>query len=563
MKNQILTMSVVIALAGCGTEGKVNSSQKSKESNVFASQCGDQLSPQEPGLSFTVKGNVAELKGVICQGSPKAFEQMMAKHSNIKQLNFVSIDGSVDDESNLELAYQVRAKQLDSYIASNGQIASGGTDLFLAGVNRVIERGATIGVHSWAAGDGVATDFPKGHKYHQPYIDYYKKMELPDPAGFYYFTIHAASAQDIHNMTEQEIAKYGLGKLVSDAGETAMTNEVDNKLFEQFNASVNALKFQSVWDGYGEYLEKTPVYLLRLDEKSNTPETAYLVSPHKAPEEAQKLGGNESGALSIYKYETNMHVFHDAINKGNGAYERQYAFNGSKYYLQVYKPSDTFLKGEHQRNTIALAVHEMFHDYQLKHFKDPANYFNELNGYPVNAEQITYKLAVLDLFKALPKVMTQDEAKSILKRYIALTQEQINIDSSSKQYAKNMGLGQELFEGSAWYVEVMALRSAMPNFSELKFVDSYAFTTQYQNRESVESQFGWGYFYPSGAAVIYALKSAGYDILQLEKGVTPFEAAKQVVGTFDITDTLNQIKQSADFKALEQKALTINAIKSQ
>ncbi len=205
----------------------------------------------------------------------------------------------------------------------------------------------------------------------------------------------------------------------------------------------------------------------------------------------------------------------------------------------------------------------MFHDYQLEHFRDPANYFNELNGYPVNVEQITYKLAVLDLFKSLPKTMTQDEAKTMLKQYIALTQEQINIDTSSKRYAKNMGLGQELFEGSAWYVEVMALRNALPNFSELKFVDSYAFTTQYQNRESVESQFGWGYFYPSGAAAIYALKAAGYDILQLQKGVTPFEAAKQVVGTFDVTDTLNQIKQSADFKALEQKALTINAIKNQ
>ncbi|MET2898892.1 hypothetical protein ABXV22_11290 [Vibrio rotiferianus] len=561
MKKQILTMSILIALTGCGSEGKSNDSTVTNNSNVFTSQCGDQLSQQEPGLSFVVKGDVAELKGIICQGSPKAFEQMMAKHRNIKLLKFVSIDGSVDDESNLELAYQVRAKQLDSYIAANGSIASGGTDLFLAGANRTIERGATIGVHSWATEDQVATDFPIGHKYHQPYIDYYKKMGLPDPEGFYYFTINAASAQDIHNMTAQEITKYGLGKLVSAGGETALTSEVDSKLLEQVNASVNALKFQSVWGGYGDYLSETPAYLLHLDENNDTPVTAYLVNPPKVPEDAQKLGVNESGALDIYKYETNMHIFHDAINRGNGAYERQYTFNGAKYYLQVYKPSETFIKGEHQRNTIALAVHEMFHDYQDEHFKYPANHFNELTGYPVNVEQIKYKLAVLNLFKSLPKVMTQDEAKSMLKQYIALTQEQINIDNSSKQYAKNMGLGQELFEGSAWYVEVMALRNALPNFSDLKFVEPYAFTTNYQNRESVESQFGWGYFYPSGGAAIYALKAAGYDILQLEKGVTPFEAAKQVVGMFDVTDTLNQIKQSDEFKTMEQSAATINAIR--
>ena len=77
----------------------------------------------------------------------------------------------------------------------------------------------------------------------------------------------------------------------------------------------------------------------------------------------------------------------------------------------------------------------------------------------------------------------------------------------------------------------------------------------------MESQFGWGYFYPSGGAAIYALKAAGYDILQLEKGVTPFEAAKQVVGMFDVTDTLNQIKQSDEFKTMEQSAATINAIR--
>ncbi|WP_104024121.1 hypothetical protein [Vibrio hyugaensis] len=561
MNKQILTMSIAFVLAGCETEGKGDSSTTSNKSNVFTSQCGDQLSTQEPSLSFVVKGDVAELRGVICQGSPKAFEQMMTKHSNIKQLKFISIDGSVDDEANLQLAYKVRAKQLDSYIASDGQIASGGTDLFLAGAKRTIESGATIGVHSWAAGEQVATDFPVGHQHHQPYIDYYQKMGLPYPEGFYYFTIKAAPAESIHNMSEQEIKKYGLGDIVSASGDTALANGIDNKLFEQFNASLNALKFQSIWGSYGDYLAKAPAYMLRLDEKSSTPVTAYLINPHKVPEDAQKLGVNESGALDIYKYEPNMHTFHDAINKGNGAYERQYAFNGGKYYLQVYKPSDTYLNKEHQRNTIALAVHEMFHDYQLAYFKDPANYFNELNGYPVNVEQITYKLVVLDLFKSLPKVMTQDEAKSMLKQYIALTQEQIRIDSSNKQYAKNMGLGQELFEGSAWYVEVMALRNALPNFSELKFVEPYAFTTKYQNRESVESQFGWGYFYPSGAAAIYALKAAGYDINQLEKGITPFEAAKQIVGQFNVAATLDEIKHSDGFKALKQSAITINTIK--
>ncbi|EKM28065.1 hydrolase, alpha/beta fold family [Vibrio harveyi] len=70
-------------------------------------------------------------------------------------------------------------------------------------------------MHSWGAGDDVATDFPVGHEYHQPYIDYYRKMGLPDPEGFYYFTINAASADNIYNMNEREITLYGLGKITS------------------------------------------------------------------------------------------------------------------------------------------------------------------------------------------------------------------------------------------------------------------------------------------------------------------------------------------------------------
>ncbi|ELY1987429.1 alpha/beta hydrolase [Vibrio harveyi] len=215
MKKQTLTMIILIALTGCGIEGQSHSSTPANAPNLFVSQCGDQLFPDEPSLSFAVKGDVAELQGVVCKGSPAAFERMMKKHPEIKLLKFISIDGSADDDANLELAYQVRASHLDSYIAADGEIASGGTDLFVAGVNRTIESGATIGVHSWGAGDDVATDFPVGHEYHQLYIDYYRKMGLSDPEGFYYFTINAASADNIYNMNEREITLYGLGKITS------------------------------------------------------------------------------------------------------------------------------------------------------------------------------------------------------------------------------------------------------------------------------------------------------------------------------------------------------------
>jgi len=84
--------------------------------------------------------------------------------------------------------------------------------LFLAGDIRTREAGSKIGVHSWAEATKTATDYEVGHEKHQPYINYYKDMGFSqeDAAAFYYFTINAAAASDIHWMTDEEIEQYGL-----------------------------------------------------------------------------------------------------------------------------------------------------------------------------------------------------------------------------------------------------------------------------------------------------------------------------------------------------------------
>ena len=103
------------------------------------------------------------------------------------------------------------------HLLDDGLIASGGTDFFLAGARRTKGTNTRIGVHSWAGEDDdgnsvTATDFPEGHEYHLPYIEYYVSVGFSqqEAEDFYYFTINAASADDIHWMTDQEIAQYGL-----------------------------------------------------------------------------------------------------------------------------------------------------------------------------------------------------------------------------------------------------------------------------------------------------------------------------------------------------------------
>jgi hypothetical protein len=82
----------------------------------------------------------------------------------------------------------------------------------LAGVERSQGTNTMIGVHSWSDDYNIATDFPKGDPNHLPYIEYYKSVGFTqkDAEDFYYFTILAAPADNVHYMSDSEIQHYGL-----------------------------------------------------------------------------------------------------------------------------------------------------------------------------------------------------------------------------------------------------------------------------------------------------------------------------------------------------------------
>lgn len=70
-----------------------------------------------------------------------------------------------------------------------------------------------MGVHSWAesddegnmeTGDQVPRDAPR----HQPFLDYYEAVGIP--SEFYWFTLEAAPADDICNMTFDEMRQFGM-----------------------------------------------------------------------------------------------------------------------------------------------------------------------------------------------------------------------------------------------------------------------------------------------------------------------------------------------------------------
>lgn len=180
---------------------------------VFVS-CDKESSDNQFGIFKVLEdGQTIEMDGVIGSSVLDDFNELEAAFPDVNTINIVSCDGSTDDAVNLLVSAKVHQKGMSTHILANGDIASGGVDFFMAGTQRTKENNTRIGVHSWANGNGdVATDFPVGDPEHQAYIDYYISIGYTqqESEDFYFFTINAATHEDIHWMTEAEIEQYGL-----------------------------------------------------------------------------------------------------------------------------------------------------------------------------------------------------------------------------------------------------------------------------------------------------------------------------------------------------------------
>ena len=157
---------------------------------------------------FEVRGTRLFMNGEINSKTLDQFEEVIAANPGITEIVDQNVPGSLDDETMIALAYRVRELGLNTYLEASSDINSGGVDLFLAGVERRMERGAHVGVHSWSDGTRDAADYPRDAPEHEANRKYIEDMLGAD--GFYWFTIYAAPAEGIHSMTEAEIVQYGL-----------------------------------------------------------------------------------------------------------------------------------------------------------------------------------------------------------------------------------------------------------------------------------------------------------------------------------------------------------------
>ena len=169
---------------------------------------------EEQSASFSFKDNdtssdTVYMNGVIGSDTLTLMQDLFNDYPQIKTIVMQNVPGSMDDEINLLASMELRARGINTHIPADGMVASGGSDMFLAGIKRTIAPGAKIGVHSWSDGSGTAAlDYPRDHQAHVIYLDYYNAIGIT--TDFYWYTLEAAPAESNHWMTAEEIALYGV-----------------------------------------------------------------------------------------------------------------------------------------------------------------------------------------------------------------------------------------------------------------------------------------------------------------------------------------------------------------
>ena len=152
--------------------------------------------------------------GVLVPESGAHIDLIRRQNADISVLVMLNVPGSDDDNDYMRAALQLRQAGFTTIVPSNGLVASGGTDFFLAGAYRVIEPGACIGVHSWEDSGPPpyqAIDLPREHPEHRDFLDYFAAIGVA--ADFYWFTISAASADEIHWMSPREINRFAMSSV--------------------------------------------------------------------------------------------------------------------------------------------------------------------------------------------------------------------------------------------------------------------------------------------------------------------------------------------------------------
>lgn len=188
--------------------GQVSNGSETKDLEITLQESQFEAGDSE----FEVLGHIARISGTLGSLTYNQILQINAEYPNVNTIELGLIDGSINDEVNVQTGRLIREAGYRTHLKSNSMIFSGGVDLFCSGKYRTMEAGAVLGVHSWCCYEGLTADqLPEDSEGHIEQLDYFTEM-LGETKGrdFYFFTINSAPFDDMYQMTTQEINQFGL-----------------------------------------------------------------------------------------------------------------------------------------------------------------------------------------------------------------------------------------------------------------------------------------------------------------------------------------------------------------
>ncbi len=178
-----------------------------KESS-FKMKAGEALT----GIGNTtleIKGTEVYLNGTLGTKGYAQFRDLIKNHPEVTTIVLQNVPGSINDAVNMHTGRIIREAGLNTKVLADSQISSGGVDLFCAGKERIVNKGARLGIHSWG-GNGLSADqVAKDHPAHQYQLAYFTMcLGKENGPGFYFRTLEAAPAGEMHWMSDTEIKEW-------------------------------------------------------------------------------------------------------------------------------------------------------------------------------------------------------------------------------------------------------------------------------------------------------------------------------------------------------------------
>ena len=234
--SQQLKTLVLLALAGLLAHSFVGG----------AAAQGHQIEDFDGDLAaeFRNVGDQIHMRGTIFGSGPNRtltrFQTALARNPGAKTLVIHVVLGAEDDDNALDFYRAVRRNRLNTLLAAGGVAASGGVDLFCAGMQRTVEPGGKLLVHPWQDDNlGSGANVAPSNPIHDRYRNYYAEMGVD--TAFYEHTLRAplglvvvdggeftVGIPEMHDMSRADMIRFrlvtnngtggGVGNTVADNG---------------------------------------------------------------------------------------------------------------------------------------------------------------------------------------------------------------------------------------------------------------------------------------------------------------------------------------------------------